>query len=134
MKKFLFILTFMFLLIPSIVEAKNVNIYLFYGESCPHCAALEEYLDKNYSNDDEIKVYKYEVWNNTENQKLLQKVENVTEEPSKGVPYFVIGEEVLQGYSEGKAWENKVDNAIEKAKKENYHDNVGITLGVVEGK
>ena len=41
---------------------------------------------------------------------------------------------MLQGYSASDAWESKVDKAIEKAKKTNYNDNVGITLGVVQGK
>lgn len=135
MKKIVFIFTFIFLLLPFSVNAnEKVNVYLFYGDGCPHCSALEEYLDENYSNDKDVKVYKYEVWNDVTNQELWKKVEDVTGEEAKGVPYFVIGKEVMQGYSAGDVWEKKVDKAIEKAKKINYNDNVGITLGVVEGK
>lgn len=135
MKKIVFIFTFIFLLLPFSVNAnEKVNVYLFYGDGCPHCSALEEYLDENYSNDKDVKVYKYEVWNDVTNQELWKKVEDVTGEEAKGVPYFVIGKEVMQGYSAGDVWEKKVDKAIEEAKKINYNDNVGITLGVVEGK
>lgn len=135
MKKIVFIFTFIFLLLPFSVNAnEKVNVYLFYGDGCPHCSALEEYLDKKYSNDKDVKVYKYEVWNDVTNQELWKKVEDVTGEEAKGVPYFVIGKEVMQGYSAGDVWEKKVDKAIEEAKKINYNDNVGITLGVVEGK
>ena len=135
MKKIVFIFTFIFLLLPFSVNAnEKVNVYLFYGDGCPHCSALEEYLDENYSNDKDVKVYKYEVWNDVTNQELGKKVEDVTGEEAKGVPYFVIGKEVMQGYSAGDVWEKKVDKAIEEAKKINYNDNVGITLGVVEGK
>lgn len=135
MKKIVFIFTFIFLLLPFSVNAnEKVNVYLFYGDGCPHCSALEEYLDEKYSNDKDVKVYKYEVWNDVTNQELWKKVEDVTGEEAKGVPYFVIGKEVMQGYSAGDVWEKKVDKAIEKAKKINYNDNVGITLGVVEGK
>ena len=135
MKKIVFIFTFIFLLLPFSVNAnEKVNVYLFYGDGCPHCSALEEYLDENYSNDKDVKVYKYEVWNDVTNQELWKKVEYVTGEEAKGVPYFVIGKEVMQGYSAGDVWEKKVDKAIEEAKKINYNDNVGITLGVVEGK
>ena len=135
MKKIIYVFTFLFLLIPFSVSAnEKVNIYLFYGDGCPHCSALEEYLDEEYSTDKDVKVYKYEVWNDVTNQELWKKVENVTGEEAKGVPYFVIGKEVMQGYSAGDVWESKVDKAIEKAKKTNYNDNVGITLGVVEGK
>ncbi len=130
-----YVIIFMFLFIPFGVSAnENVNIYLFYGDGCPHCAALEEYLDSEYSSDKNVTVYKYEVWNNKENQELWKKVENVTGEEAKGVPYFVIGEEVYQGYSEGSTWEGKVDRAIIKAKNNDYNDNLGITLGIVEGK
>lgn len=135
MKKIIYVFTFLFLLIPFSVSAnEKVNIYLFYGDGCPHCSALEEYLDEEYSTDKDVKVYKYEVWNDSNNQTLWQKVADVTGEEAKGVPYFVIGKEVLQGYSASDAWESKVDKAIEKAKKTNYNDNVGITLGVVQGK
>lgn len=135
MKKIVFIFTFIFLLLPFSVNAnEKVNVYLFYGDGCPHCSALEEYLDENYSNDKDVKVYKYEVWNDVTNQELWKKVEDVTGEEAKGVPYFVIGKEVMQGYSAGDVWEKKVDKAIGEAKKINYNDNVGITLGVVEGK
>lgn len=130
-----YVIVFMFLFIPFGVNAnESVNIYLFYGDGCPHCAALEEYLNNEYSSDKNVMVYKYEVWNNKENQELWKKVESVTGEEAKGVPYFVIGEEVYQGYSAGSTWEKKVDRAIKKAKKNDYNDNVGITLGVVEGK
>lgn len=135
MKKIIYVFTFLFLLIPFSVSAnEKVNIYLFYGDGCPHCSALEEYLDEEYSTDKDVKVYKYEVWNDSNNQTLWQKVADVTGEEAKGVPYFVIGKEVLQGYFASDAWESKVDKAIEKAKKTNYNDNVGITLGVVQGK
>jgi len=130
-----YVIVFMFLFIPFGVNAnENVNIYLFYGDGCPHCAALEEYLNNEYSSDKNVMVYKYEVWNNKENQELWKKVENITGEEAKGVPYFVIGDEIYQGYSAGSTWEKKVDRAIKKAKKNDYNDNVGITLGVVEGK
>lgn len=134
-KNLFYVIVFMFLFIPFGVNAnESVNIYLFYGDGCPHCAALEEYLNNEYSSDKNVTVYKYEVWNNKENQELWKKVESVTGEEAKGVPYFVIGEEVYQGYSAGSTWEKKVDRAIKKAKKNDYNDNVGITLGVVEGK
>lgn len=135
MKKIVFIFTFIFLLLPFSVNAnEKVNVYLFYGDGCPHCSALEKYLDEEYSNDKDVKVYKYEVRNDADNQELWKKVEDVTGEESKGVPYFVIGKEVFQGYSAGDVWEKKVDDAIKKAKKTDYNDNVGITLGLVKGK
>lgn len=135
MKKFFYVAIFFLLFIPFSVHAnEKVNIYLFYGDGCPHCADLEEYLDSQYRKDKDVEVYKYEVWSDTENQKLWEKVQSVMETNAKGVPYFVIGEEVFQGYSKGSTWERKVDKAIKNAKEKDYNDNVGITLGIKEGK
>ena len=136
MKKLLFVISFVFLLMPFSVDAKEVNFYLFYGDGCPHCQALKEYLNKEYADDKDVNLYKYEVSNssNDKNRELWQKVQDVTGVEARGVPYFIIGDEVFQGYNAGKTWENKVDNAIRDAKKNDYHDNVGIVLGVVDGK
>lgn len=132
-------LTVLFIFIASIifignVDAKQINMYLFYGEGCPHCAALEEYLDKEYSDDKDLKLYKYEVWNNTDNQDLWVKVQKAMKVDGRGVPYFVVGEEVIQGYNKGAAFEHKIDSAIEDARKTNFNDNAGIALGIVKGK
>lgn len=134
MKKFilLFIFAVSFIFIGN-VDAKQINMYLFYGESCPHCAALEKYLNKEYANDSNLKLYKYEVWNNTTNQSLWEKVQQAMGVQARGVPYFVVGNEVIQGYNEGAAYEHKIDSAIEDAKNTNYNDNAGITLGIVDG-
>ena len=58
MKRFLFFLAFVLFLLPFTVSAKEVNIYIFYGNGCPHCAALEKYLDKEYKHDKDLNIYK----------------------------------------------------------------------------
>ena len=51
MKKILKTLLITFLFIPMLIygEEKKLNIYLFYGNKCPHCAELEKYLDKYFN-------------------------------------------------------------------------------------
>ena len=34
------------LLIPTLVSAKEVNLYLFHGDGCPHCAKEREFTEK----------------------------------------------------------------------------------------
>ena len=43
LKKILFLL--IILLLPLSVNAKEVDITLFYGDGCPHCAHEEKYLE-----------------------------------------------------------------------------------------
>lgn len=135
MKK-LFVLFFLlgvFILLPQGVNAKTIDVYLFYGEECPHCAELEKYLDKEYKNDKELNIHKYEVWHNEENVKLWNKVQDALCVKSSGVPYFVIGNDVIRGYNKGSVFENKIDNAITVAKNKNFKDNAGIALGLKKG-
>ena len=133
--KLKYLIISIFLFMPMIVNAKsNVNLYLFYGEGCPHCAAEEKFLDSYLKDKNYIKLYKYEVWYNKDNQNNLKEVSNILNKPASGVPYLVIGDDVISGYLDGvtdeeiksyvKIYSNKVD----------YEDKVGKYLGVVEEK
>lgn len=133
MKKILYIFLFLFLLLPFGVCADEVNMYLFYGDGCPHCAALEEYLESEYGNDKDLKLYRYEVWNNNSNVKLWENVQDALDEEAKGVPYFVVGDQVVQGFMEG-ATEKKIDKVIKNARDGEFNDNAGIALGIKDGK
>ena len=132
MKKYIFFLITIFFLLPFTVSAKELNLYLFYGDGCPHCASLEEYLDSKYGSNKNIKLYKYEVWYDEDNQNLWEEVGEALEVPGQGVPYLVVGEQVIQGFMEG-ATENSIDEAIKEAQKGNYTDKAGIVLGIKEG-
>ena len=136
MKKlgFIIIVLVAFFILPQAIEAKTVNAYLFYGSTCSHCAALEEYLNTEYKNDKDLKIYRYEVWNNKENQEEWKKVQDAMCVEATGVPYFVVGNKVIRGYNKGDAFEHKVDSAIRNAKTTTYKDRAGIALGKVSGK
>lgn len=105
---------------PTVQAKEKVNIYLFYGEGCPHCEALMEYLD---GLDDEtkakFKLVKNEVWSNEENSNLMERVaEKIGDDEVSGVPYFVIGKKSFSGYSE--SLNEDILAAIDKASKSNY--------------
>jgi len=82
-------------------EEEKINIYLFYGNGCPHCAKEEEVLknlEEKYK--DKLNIYKYETWDNAENRKLMLEVkEMLGEEKRESVPFTIIGDETYLGYS-----------------------------------
>ncbi len=84
------------------VEEDKVNIYLFYGDGCPHCASekvLLNNLKEKY--DDKINIYLYEVWGSKDNTKLMHKFkEQFGVEANNSVPFTIIGEEYFYGYSD----------------------------------
>lgn len=132
MKKIIFILLFLIMFIPCVIfgSEKDLNIYLFYGDGCPHCAEEEEwfktYLEKNKN----IKIHRYEVWYDTDNQEKYSKVHEILNDKSNGIPYLIIGESVISGFDKDLTPE-RIKNAVEYYSNINYKDKVGIYLGVV---
>ena len=63
MKKILYIILCFLAFVPSIVFAseKELNIYLFYGDGCPHCAAEEKFLNEYLKKEKNVKLHKYEI-------------------------------------------------------------------------
>lgn len=131
--KILFVLLFLIFIIPSNVMAssKVINIHIFYGQGCPHCAAEEKMLNELVKEDKDIKVYKHEVWYDFSNQKLWADVQRMLGKPASGVPYTVIGNQVLSGYSEVQT-ERDIKTIVKYYEGHNYRDLVGEQTGLVK--
>ena len=69
-KKIISLVLFGLLFLPIVTFAKSdkVDIYLFYGNGCPHCAQLENFLITYNEMNNDIIIHKYEVWYDEENQ------------------------------------------------------------------
>lgn len=80
-------------------EKGKVNIYMFWGNGCPHCKAQWEYLEalrSEYPND--FNVYGFEVWYNKSNLELLtQFSEAMGDGDVNSVPYTIIGDKSYEG-------------------------------------
>ncbi len=135
MKKILKILLFLLIFIPCLVfgNEKDLNIYLFYGDGCPHCKDEEKWFESYLKKNDFIKIHKYEVWYDKDNQEKYSKVHDILNDTSSGIPYLIIGETVISGFDE-EITPERIKNAVEYYKNINYKDKVGIYLGVVEDK
>lgn len=135
MKKILKMLLFLLLFIPFLVfgSEKDLNIYLFYGDGCPHCKEEEKWFESYLKKNDFIKMHRYEVWYNKDNQEKYSKVHDILNDTSSGIPYLIIGETVISGFDE-EITPERIKNAVEYYKNINYKDKVGIYLGVVEDK
>lgn len=98
----LLVLALAFIIFPISVKAEGrvVNIHMFYGETCPHCAAEEKFFDQYLKDQPNVKLYRYEVWSHPENVKLLQKIQKQMGNNESGVPYTIIGKKVIVGFSE----------------------------------
>lgn len=122
MKKIILILSFIFLFtFTSSVKAENIDIYLFYGDGCPHCKAEKEYLNE-IKDKYEITIHEYETWYNSDNEKLMIRVKNALGTENPYVPFTVIGDIGITGFNENTKSEiehklnnfNNAENIVEK--------------------
>lgn len=81
----------------------KVNIYFFWGDGCPHCAAEFEALNgiaKEHR--DKFNLYTFETWYNEDNEELVQLFAKALDgKEIKGVPYTIIGKKSFTGFSDG---------------------------------
>lgn len=135
MKKFWIILLLLVMIIPNSVNASKlkddkVNIYIFYGSTCPHCHHAFEYFDsieEEYGKYFTIKRYETWLYDNISNSKALDKVAAHFNTPEKdvGVPYIVIGDKVFLGYTE------EYNDEIEKQIIETYENGNKDVVGPI---
>ena len=132
MKKIIYLLVFVILLIPNILfaEEKEMHIYLFYGDGCPHCAKEEKFLDSYLKNKPYIRLHKYELWKHSENGKLYDGVHKLLKDDADGIPYLVIGNNSITGFDENST-PDSIRSTIQYYRNTDYKDSVGIYLGVV---
>lgn len=77
---------------PVTITPLPSGIVLFYGQGCPHCADVENFISQNKI-EDKVKITRLEVWYNKNNAALLAQVAQkcgVTGN-SVGVPFLYDG-------------------------------------------
>ena len=96
-------------------DNKKINVYLFYGDGCPHCEELIKFLDNLPEKYDQyFDLYTMEVWYNQKNNKLMEELVGELGKEVEGVPCLIVGDQVFFGYSEATGQE------IKKAIKEEH--------------
>lgn len=110
MKKIIIIILLGLLIPFNDVKAleNEANLYLFYGDGCPHCSAQKEYLNEIKDNYPNLKIYLYEVWYNKENASLYNLVKEKIGYDKSSVPFTVIGTNYMVGFADFKKEELKI--------------------------
>lgn len=102
---------------------KEVNIYFFNGNGCPHCEDAETWFDEiEEEYGDKFKVVSYEVWYNEQNNELMNAVAEARGETADGVPYIVIGNQSWSGFDDSykDAMLDKIESEYAQAVEERY--------------
>ena len=88
------------LLVPAAAGAAHpVEVDLFYGSGCPHCATMQQSLQRMQQRYPELRVREHEVYFSGENVQLFERVARGYGVQIEGVPTVFVGEHALAGYS-----------------------------------
>ena len=93
------------------VTDDGVNVYLIWGNGCPHCTEFIDFISNYYKEFSHINLYAFEVWENSKNASLLDAVGKEFNTEVRGVPFIVIGDKTFSGY--GKSMDDSIKTAIQ---------------------
>ena len=92
------------------LSSNKPNIYIFWGDGCPHCKALAKFISKlPDETKNKVNIYSFEVWSDKDNKAFMKKFGKYLGEDVSGVPFMVIGDKIFDGYSSG---DTKTDQQI----------------------
>lgn len=106
--------------LPDIKKEKDkVNIYLFWGDGCPHCEHEQEFFEKIEEEYGHLyNLYKFETWGNSKNANMMKIFGKEMGDSARGVPYTIIGSKSFSGF--GTSSEEKFKEAIEEEAKKDF--------------
>lgn len=95
-----------------------VDVHVFYGEGCPHCAAALDYLQG--LDDPALNIWTHEVYFDQQNRELLGRLAQARGVELQGVPMLFVGEEVFTGF--GAQTRQELHKAIVACEQEGCED------------
>lgn len=93
---------------PSNIQGREIigsstaqaDLYLFWGDGCPHCAKEEIFLAKMAATYPDLRMQKFEVWKHPANARLMGEVAKNLQANVSGVPFTIIGDKYFVGFDE----------------------------------
>jgi len=128
----IFSLLFVFIFSAQFVFADTppVNAYLFYGNGCPHCAKERQFLSnvlvEKYNN---LRIHEYEVYYDSGNVSLFEKVASKLKSNAGGVPFLIVGDQYFVGYSDSIS-PLEIEQRVKECLIEDCPDSVASIVGI----
>lgn len=107
----------------------KINLYLFWGEGCPHCKKEKEFLQNLVQNDTGVQLLDFEVYKNPKNQNILQDAAKKLNTVVNGVPFLVIGDKYIVGYANDETTGKEIIRIIEEVRERDCPDILKIDVG-----
>lgn len=118
---------------PIVAQENDVTIHFFWARGCPHCAKEKVFLTSLTQKYPQLQIKDYEITENRENLKSLEKVGKELSADVSGVPFTVIGKQHFSGYYTDETTGKEIEDAVKCAVENGCEDIVGtITKESVE--
>jgi cytochrome c biogenesis protein CcdA/glutaredoxin len=134
LKKLLLILILFSLVIPSVIsEDSTIDLYLFYGQGCPHCSQAKVFLDDIKGDYSGLNIIEKEIYFNDNNRELFEQMANSYGKQIQGVPTIFINGKMFVGFSNSikDSLENEIEHCIiESCMSPLEHENTLETLSI----
>ncbi|OGL95307.1 hypothetical protein A2317_03250 [Candidatus Uhrbacteria bacterium RIFOXYB2_FULL_41_10] len=110
------------------------HLYIFHSETCPHCKEELAFLVKISKEEayQDVQFLEFEITQHPENSALLQEVGQVMDADTSGVPFTVIGNQIITGYLNDDTTGQQIRNALDKIIKDGDSDIVGSIIKAIE--
>jgi len=99
---------------PIFAQENNVNLYIFYSMTCPHCERELDFLEKIGDEYPNLNVVKFNVSDNKDNILLFQQIGNELKLESAAVPMTFIGNDYFLGYYDDEVTGSEIISLINK--------------------
>ncbi len=127
-KYILFFLLLFFVFSLQQTKAKeDTTAYFFYGKGCPHCTQEEQFLKALKQQHPGLEIKIFEIYHHKANALFLEKVAKELDTEVSGVPFLVIGDEVIIGYADG-ITSNKIERQTSECLEQACPDSVAPLL------
>jgi len=92
----------------------DVHLHVFYGQGCPHCGAMLNFLDNIKDKYPTLQVHAHEVYQNKENRELFNEFADRFNVEIRGVPTAFIDDQVIVGFSKSisKTLEEEINKCL----------------------
>jgi cytochrome c biogenesis protein CcdA/thiol-disulfide isomerase/thioredoxin len=99
--RILFCCSILFVFLPgnSTHAEHTVDIVLFYGQGCPHCAGMMNFLEQAQQEHGAIELHTYEIYFNRDSIPLFEQIATAYGKGINAVPTTFIGNESFVGFS-----------------------------------
>ncbi len=115
------------------LDTASTNLYLFWGDGCPHCAKEEVFLKSIESKYPDLRIQRFEVWNHKDNASLMMAVAKQLNTSIGGVPFTIIGDKTFVGFDESYI-ASQIEDRIKECVGGSCPDSVASIVPALESK